>query len=159
MDNWLSTPLIVIATIAAISTVLGIGMWIGSVNSDRSRFGEFMKEVRDDIKEILSRLPSKVTDTGSPIRLTELGEQIAKDIRAEEWAALLYESLIPKVQGKTAYEVQELCLDYATSELKLSAAETRLVEQSAYENGVSVRSVRRVLGITLRDKILENQKE
>ena len=42
---------------AFVVAVLAVGKWVGHVNSDRSKFNEFMKEVRDDIKTILTRLP------------------------------------------------------------------------------------------------------
>ena len=73
---------------------------------------EFMKEVRDDIKKILDRLPSRAIASGSPLQLTELGRTISARIgalsMAEDMAAVVRE----QVRGKQAYEVQEICFDH-----------------------------------------------
>ena len=52
MENWVGSPLIVVAGLAAASALTSIGIWVGKVNSDRSAFIEFMQEIRNDIKEI-----------------------------------------------------------------------------------------------------------
>ena len=69
--------------IAAISFAYKYGKWQGEVDNDRNNFKEFIKEVRSDVKEILSRLPAKPISSSSPIRLTELGERISKKIDAK----------------------------------------------------------------------------
>ena len=52
MENWVGSPLIVVAGLAAASALTSIGIWVGKVNSDRNAFIEFMQEIRNDIKEI-----------------------------------------------------------------------------------------------------------
>lgn len=53
MPEWLPAA----TAFTLVTALVGIGIWIGGVNSDRENFKEFMREVRDDIKTILSRLP------------------------------------------------------------------------------------------------------
>ena len=60
---------------AAIAMVVGIfaaGRWVGALNVDRAWFKEFMVEVRNDIKEILRRLPPATVAKASPRALTNL---------------------------------------------------------------------------------------
>lgn len=45
--------------VALVGAVFALGQWKGRVDADRASFKELMKEVRDDIKEILRRLPSQ----------------------------------------------------------------------------------------------------
>jgi len=52
MENWVGSPLIVVAGLAAASALTCIVIWVGRVNSDRNAFIEFMQEIRNDIKEI-----------------------------------------------------------------------------------------------------------
>ncbi len=58
----------------------------GKVDADRATFKEFMAKIREDIKKILRRLPPRTVEGASPLRLTELGEQVSKEIGASEWA-------------------------------------------------------------------------
>lgn len=45
--------------VALVGAVFALGQWKGRVDSDRASFKKLTKEVRDDIKEILRRLPSQ----------------------------------------------------------------------------------------------------
>jgi len=52
MPEWIPvTEIIIGVIIASVPALIGVGIWIGSVNSDRSNFKEFMKEIRDKIAE------------------------------------------------------------------------------------------------------------
>ena len=57
MDEWLNSPVVIVAVLSAIGVLIGIGRWVSKVDSDRSKFGKSMEEIRKDIKEILSRIP------------------------------------------------------------------------------------------------------
>ena len=117
MENWIDTPIIITVAIAVVSVLVAIGIWVGSVNSDRSKFNEFMKEVRDDIKKILGRLPPLAVASNSPLRLTEFGEAIAKQTNAEEWSEQIAPELAKEVESKQPYEIQELCFNYVQEKL------------------------------------------
>lgn len=149
MPEWLP----VATAITLVVMILGIGIWIGAVNTDRTNFKEFMAEVRDDIKTILGRLPPTEITSSSPLRLTELGKTISKGIDAPTWADRIVLSL-QHVQDMEAYEIQDFCFEYVKDELALSKEEIRLIRSVAYENGVKEEQVRRVLAIEIRDKLL-----
>lgn len=154
MENWTSSPLIIPAVLAVISVLVTIGIWIGSVNSDRTKFNEFIKEVRSKLDKILDRLPPLAVSSGSPLRLTEFGDKIAKQIDAERWSDQLASKVATEVKNKTPYEIQEFCLTYV-QELEVSPEQNEVLHNCAYENGLEAKVVRRVLGIVLRDKLLK----
>ena len=52
-ENW--GPILTLISIGAI--IFTLGHWFGKINSDRKRFEEFAKEIRENIKIILGRLP------------------------------------------------------------------------------------------------------
>ena len=86
MNEWFANPLFWIASLSLLSVAAGaifaFGRWKGRVDSDRASFKEFMTEVRNDIKEILRRLPSLTVDAHSPLRLADLGKPISERFTA-----------------------------------------------------------------------------
>ena len=162
ITQWLNTPLVVTVVIAVIGLLIGIGMWIGSVNSDRKSFKEFMTGIRDnikiiqsDIKSILIQLPSSSIMAGSPLKLTKLGEEISKKLEAKKWASRTSNTLQKSVLGKQPYEIQDICFDYVRDKLEPSVEQESKIKACAYESGIDKQQVLDVLAIELRDKLLE----
>ena len=121
-------PFWITTVILAVSALIGIGVWVGSVNRDRNQFSNFIdrieskiSEINQDIKNILLRLGPDVAVRGSPIRLTELGERVSETIGAKGIAETLSAELHSKTVGMTDYEIQEFAKDYAQSEFKPSS--------------------------------------
>lgn len=150
MTEWL--PIATAVTLA--TAILSIGIWIGSVNTDRTNFKEFMREIKDKIDKIFSRLPPVVATGQSPIRLTDLGKAISKELDASAWANRIADTVQDRVKGKEAYDIQHFSFEYVDNDDKYTDKERSMIRRIAYENGVSEEQVRRVLGIELRDKLL-----
>lgn len=144
--------------------LVGAGRWMGKVSGrlaehDRilSTHAGLLQEIRNDIKLICQQLPSSTVTSGSPMRLTELGEQIAQTLGAREWAAQAAESLREEVGGLRPDQIQQWCFTYVydsdrhhpDSEL----AET--ISVSAAENGIDRSQVLDVLDIVLRDELTQ----
>ena len=62
---------------------------------------------------------------------------------------------LDKVTGQTPYFIQEFCMEFCTTEYKPENALKSQLEQCAFDNGVDLDSVLRVLGVELRDQLLE----
>lgn len=129
------------------------GKWQGEVDNDRNNFKEYMKEVRSDIKEILSRLPAKPISSSSPIRLTELGERISKKIDAKSWAKNTAQEMIEETEGMDSLKIQEESFNKAKN---FEPNETLLqnMRDSAFQEGIDLEGVKDVLGVELRDQLL-----
>ncbi|MCY4672312.1 MAG: hypothetical protein OXD43_00855 [Bacteroidetes bacterium] len=144
------------------------GIWKGSVDADRANFKEFMREIREDIKEIngkidkindalrdiFSRLPAKIETTQSPLGLSDLGKDVSKDLDAVSWANKTADMVQDKVKGKEAYQIQRFSFEYADRDDHYTDEERNQIHRIAYDRGISEEQVRRVLGIELRDKLL-----
>ena len=150
--HWVVNPL-GIATI--IGMLIGAGVWIGSVNTDRTSFKDFMAEVRKDIKAILERLPTPVAAGKSPLQLTGLGNKISKSLKAKDWASNIAQELKEQVVDKEAYDIHDFCFNYVSNEMEASPEQEKLLKACAYEAGVNREQVLTVLAIELRDKLLE----
>ena len=155
----IENPLLIVATITVVGLIFSLGAWVGAISNDRRSFKMFMAEVRTDIKKILARMPAvKVLDSESRIGLSETGKEIAEKLDAEEWAARHSEIVRELVKGKEPYEIQEECLEYARK-YKPEGEMKKAMMTEAFENGVTQEDVSKVLGIALRDSLLEEKKE
>lgn len=159
------SPLFVIAAVSGLAALIfKAGVWKSKVDSGmseaeksmsgfRSEMRDFMKEIRSDIKKIFNRL-SPTTGSGSPISLTKLGEKVSKEIDAPGWAQSMAPKFLDEVKGQSPYFIQEFCMDFCTTEYKPSDSLKHRLEQCAFDNGIDVDSVLRVLGVELRDRLL-----
>ena len=149
---------VTVALVTALFTfavlVFKFGSWYGEVNSDRKMFKEFMREIRKNINDILDRLSPPPTISESPIRLSELGERISKNIGAKAWAAEVAQELVDQARGMDPFQVQTLSFDHAKS-FEPDDELLAKMRQSAYEAGIDLEGVERVLGVELRDNLLQ----
>ena len=153
--EWLSNnPIVILIAFAIVGGMLTFGKWMGSVDTDRKNFREFIVEMRNDIKEILHRLPKEYTP-GSPIRLTELGVAMSDTLGGKEWAAEIATRLSAEIENKEPYEIQELSSDYVHTKMVPDETQDAKIRQCAYEHGVKREQVLNVLAIELRDILLE----
>ena len=153
MENWI-VPIVLVA-IAAVTAAGKLIFWMGEVNADRKGINEFMKEIRDDIKKILKRLPAATIKSSSPLQLTEMGRSISDDLDVRDWVQRIAPSLTERVKGKRPFEIQNFCFDYVKDEFEPSAAQLLRLQESAYDNSIDLDGVLDVLAIELRDRLLE----
>ena len=162
MPEWFNTPLIIIATMAVGTGLIRFGQWMGSVNSDRDVFKEFMRDIRNDIKEIrasitgiFARLPASPIAGESPYRLTDLGRAMSDSLGGRAWAERVAPSLSQLVRGREPYEVQDICFGYVRNEFTPTDEQDARIRACAYENALSRDQVLDVLAVELRDILLE----
>ena len=130
--------------------------WTGQVDADRENFKEFMKEIRRKLDEIFKYiLGTEVALPSSPIQLTDLGKKISEAIQAKEWAAELAEQFAGEVEGKDAYEIQELARAKCNCDMEMSEFRASLCRKTAFQHGLKLDQVVSVLGLELRDILLD----
>ena len=152
--DWGSPVTYIIPALALIGAIFAIGTWVGGMNTFRNTVGDTIKEIRDDIKKLLERLPAKPIAPGSPITLTDLGKSISEEIGGSIWAKDQVEKFFPDVQGKNQYEIQELSFDYVKKKFEPPDAFYQKMQECAYEKGVTIDGVKDVLAVELRDALL-----
>ena len=138
--------------------------WKTAVDKDRNTFNDFIKEMRRKIDDILLRLPlPKTLEANSPITLSDLGKKVADEIHVDNWVDEYVEEVRARIgDGPTPYSIQDACFQYTENELMRKLAENgpperkENIEMSAYQNGIEVPSILRVVGVKLRDKILRD---
>ena len=140
--------------IAVITSAYKFGVWKGKVDNDRTSFREFMNEVRADIKLILTRLPPTTTTSASPIRLTELGERISNSIDAKNWAIKTAQELVDETKDMDSFEIQDFSFKHAKA-FDPDEALLENMREAPFESGIELSGVRNVLGVVLRDELLQ----
>ena len=138
---------------AAITFAYKFGKWRAEVDSDRIRFSKFMEEIRSDIKDILSRIPSSPTNSASPIQLTDIGERISKNINAKSWAEKVANKMVEQTKGFDLLKIQEESFEKAQS-FEPDEILLQNMRDAAFQEGINLDGVRKVLGVELRDCLL-----
>lgn len=159
MEEWLGTPLIIVAVLAVVGFIGGNGTfiwkasrWVAGVDNDRAGLQPFMEEIRKDIKEIFLRLPPVPVSGNSPLKLTDFGEKIAAKIEAPEWARELAPTVAHEVAGKRPFEIDEFSQEFVIT--RLGEQWEARVAGCAYDFGIKRDGVRDVLRVVLRDELI-----
>ena len=69
--------------IAVVGTIVKFARWTGRVDASLDTLGKGIAEIREDIEKLLHGQPSKTVDSGSPLRLTDLGRRISEALETE----------------------------------------------------------------------------
>ena len=151
------TPLVTISVILAIlSFVFWLGTWIGAVNTDRSLFKDFIKEIRSDIKKILGRLPQVTVSGASPIRLTDIGEAISEKLKIKDWAKEIALLVADQIEGKQPFEIQEFCFSYIENNFKPTDSQDNQLREVACSYSIDREQILQIFVVELRNQLLEN---
>lgn len=146
-------PVSVVGGLTLITFIFKLGGWYSGVNSDREGFRAFMEEVREDIKEILRRLPSTPAPitSSSPLRLTDFGETLAECMNATAWATREAPN-VGRTGDEEPFQLDSLAEIYVRD--KLDGEMDVLMAKCAYEHGTDKEGLRNVLRVVLRDELL-----
>ncbi len=152
-------PLWLVFGLGAVTAIVTVARWTSNVDAARKGWSEVAGQIRTDIEQIRSRIDALFTAFGrqtlgaeSPLRLTEFGQELSKNLKTTAWAARTADSVQEEVAGMEAWEIQDYCFTY--SKERLSEDRERDVKRVAYEAGVEDLQVRNVLAVELRDQLL-----
>ena len=107
------------------------------------------------ILRIVFEHSASATDHNSPRRLSDMGEDISKELFASEWARKTAPILAGRAKGKPPYDIQELCYEYVRRDFKPTAELDAKMGECAYQHGISKYEVLDVFAIELRNVLLD----
>jgi len=151
-------PVTYLAIIAVAVVVFSIGVWVGSVNTKPSRFLEFMDTVNGKPGRNIAALGRTGIASGRPIALTELGRSISEGLDAETWAQNTVRGLhdrVAEAEFSEPFEFHEMAEAFVTKEFEPTAKFLRKMRACAYEKGISLVQVQKVLIVVLREALLD----
>lgn len=150
--EWTNPLIHVAGGIAIIGATWKLGESKGRTDDSVAAIKAAIGEIREDIKKILGRLPNPSVEGGSPLRLTEFGEEISQRLDARSWAAETASDLLPETLGMQAFQVDEFCETYVRE--SLDEEWSTKVGQCAYELGTPRDTILAALRVVLRDELL-----
>jgi len=127
-----------------------------------------MDEIRKDISFLKAMIEifksgssQQIAQSHSPVSLTEYGENISKDLDADNvisrnWDKI-YKDLEANIGNKNAYDIQQYCIETATVEIEKFIDNDAIlaIKSKAYRDGRPLAFYAPIFGIKIRDKYLE----
>lgn len=156
---------------AVLIALVGVIWWASRIDTIVGGLGDKFKSIDDKFKSIDSEFEkintllsdifslvrgNRVDETNSPVRLNDYGRELSEKLNISEFIQVDLKNLkINKTMNP--YQIQEACFDYAQAKLinDISPDAREKLEQLAYDEGVEIQKVLRVLGIELRDAKLK----
>ena len=119
-----------------------------------ARFDDMNKNIVIILDNLVKR---PLVGSNSPIGLTEHGVEIGEKIGVDSFVER-YQNFVIADESWSEYQIQQHCFDVVENKLpsKLSDDDTQLLEKVAYDKGISVSSLMRVIAIKMRDKKLKD---
>ena len=154
--DW-SNPAAYLVALGTVSILVSIGIWIGRMEYFRGTVEKTLVEIRADIGKIFDLLSrASVVSSESPIKLTDLGRTISGELDADKWAEERVARLKDELQGKSPYEIQEYCFEFAKGNTEYDPILVTNMQASAYNHGLELDQVKRVFGVALRDALMKS---
>lgn len=139
----------------------------GSLKETGAKLAQAVEYIQRDIMWMKIVMETKgapamdIAKSHSPISLTELGEELKKELGAEEavgrnWDKIDSDITI-NVKDKNPYDIQQYCMETAavTPEAFLSKEEVDKVKLFAYKKGRPFVSLSTIFALIIRDKYLQ----
>ena len=134
------------------SSVAGLTSSVAGLTSSVTGLTSSVAGLTSSVSVLVSQ--KTVEKTQSPTRLNDLGKSIFKEIQGKEWAKNVANQNVEQQRGKQPYDIQKFAFEH-TYNFSYSKEMTKIMKQSAYENGVPIEIIFRVLSFELRDALLD----
>ena len=135
----------------------------------------FIDKINDSIDEIrkklsylsgefksLSEKNDRLFNSKSPIQINEKGEKIAEELSAKNIVLNHWEEIKIMIESKNldnSYDIQEFCLDLVIKNTDVFAKdEIKTMKETAFNHGLGIYSIYRLVGLVIRDKYFEYKK-
>ncbi len=161
MENWQIILLIsgMVSVLIAVGLLLfKAGRWTGSVDTNIDLLKTAVESIDGKLSRLLRLYHDPAVEGFSPLKLTELGERVSDKIGAPDIAIGIARVVSEKVVGMSDYEIQEFAKEYAQSKFEPTPIQSAALDDCAFQEGIPRDSVLSVIGIELRDRLIEMKK-
>ena len=149
-------PLVILGIAVAVGAALiSVGAWKGRMDEHRSTVVDFMARVEAKLDKIFDRVrTAQPLESGSPLRLNDVGRKISGTLDAAAWARREAGVLRERVADKSPYDIQQFCFRYVADEFQPDDELDAAIKDCAFQHGASVSGV---LAVELRDVLLKGR--
>lgn len=139
-----------------------VPVWKTKIESDIENIKEKIKGLESKYEKIYDILVGiagePLVKRTSPLTLTDFGNEISEQIGAADIAKIYAEKLSANTKNLNAYQVQEYCFHYCEEKLlddlkENNPSQYESIHAAAFDNGMEIEKITRVVGIKLRDAI------
>ena len=125
------------------------------------RWGYSLSDIKSTT-DLLYNAHLQTVKKESPVSLTELGKEIAKEISAEEKVNNYWSEIKNKIESHTPtnpYDVQQIAMEIAKECFKkiFSLGEQSKIKTISYEKGLNILQIYPIIGIFIRDRYLQEK--
>lgn len=144
--------------------MISVDTHIAAVDEHMTTTNRVIAAMRRDIKRLIVKVfgagvGELAVEGASPLRLTDFGQRLAKEINADMWVKKLVPLLHERVKGKTPDAIEEECFAYFVyDEDDLPDDLKQQMSAVAYEHGIVRETVGAVLVVEFRDALIELEK-
>lgn len=152
--------------VSIVAASVTVGIWVGKrssfekttdkaihrIDASVEKINENIGSMNVNVAILTSRKP--VDESQSPTRLNEFDESISKEVRGKEWAKGIASQYVDQLEKSEPYDVQQFGYRHA-QQFEPSQEMLAKMKKSAWENGIPIDLIRRVLALELRDALLE----
>ena len=127
------------------------------------KFDDKFEKINDKLEKIFHLLHNEpIEKRTSPISLTDYGQKLSQEISASEISDMELTNATEQVKDCNAYQIQEYCFEFAKNALLKKLNEKHRdfydkIHEVAFNEGIEVEKLTRVIALELRDKILSSQ--
>jgi len=135
-----------------------------SVSNLDTRVGNLEEDIKDLPDKILEKIDIlKVIKNQSPIALNDRGKELSQAIDASAIASKYKDKLARENKTKNSYHIQQSCFNYAANEILKDLEEDpktyEHIAEIAFENGLQMGALMQIIGLVLRDQVLDAVKQ
>ncbi len=141
-----------------------VATWKATTDHRLSSLEKVIPEVYVMLDRILTLLISPkpghpVAESSSPSKLNEYGRELSEKIKAKKVAAAYVDKMHEETQNMNAYQVQQHCFLFSMIKMldDLEKNDKEIFDRIsavAYEDGLEIERLMRVIGFELRDQVL-----
>lgn len=165
--NAISIIGICVGVCTLIGVMIKIGKWIQKRHSFEEVTGKAIDRIDTSVEKINENISNIKTNVAvlaagksvdisqSPTYLNDLGKSISEEIKGKEWAKSIANRHIKEFENVQPYDVQGFAFRYVQKEFKPSEEMLARMKNSAWENGIPIDLILRVLSLELRDAMLD----
>ena len=173
LENYGNISASLIAIGSMIAFAYFVFKWFAKVNGYEKQIKEVNTRIDgvndrlDGVNEHITKIyklinPDAIVISSSPLQISDIGQEIAKQINADKMFETYKNKLMKKINKKnltTPYDIQNTSMTLVKTELvnMINTKEINQIKKIAYEENIKLEQIMGIFGVKLRNHILKEK--